>query len=104
MVVDQAHPLGELLGVVNVPSGMWVDEDGTVVRPPETACPARPIALFRVSHRLAPDNWTCRRQAWTFADPAQGPTAQYDSDWLSDVRRVGAENYYAPVELEPRRG
>ncbi len=52
VVVDQAHSLGELLGVVNVPSGIWVDEDGTVVRPPETACPARPIALFRVSHRL----------------------------------------------------
>lgn len=59
---------------------------------------------FRVSHRLAPDNWAYRRRAWTFTDPAQGPTEQYDEDWLSDVRRVGAENYYAPVEPEPRRG
>ncbi len=42
VVVDQAHLLGELFGVVNVPSGIWVDEDGTVVRPPETAYPARP--------------------------------------------------------------
>ena len=201
VVVDQAHSLGELFGVVNVPSGIWVDEQGTVVRPPETAYPARPtfasldlddpevvarlsdsavkrlrtvtpelakmrlepeayvaalrdwvahgtasryallpeevlersaprppeqaraaaafalgqhlhrsggqdraVHWFRVSHRLAPDNWTYRRQAWTFADPAQGPTEQYDGDWLFDVRRVGAENYYAPVQLEPRRG
>lgn len=201
VVVDQEHSLGELFGVVNVPSGIWVDEEGTVVRPPETAYPARPtfasldlddpevlarlsdsavkrlrtvtpelakmrlepeayvaalrdwvahgsasryalspeevlersaprppaqaqaaaafalgqrlhrsgeqdraVHWLRVSHRLAPDNWTYRRQAWTFADPAQGPTEQYDGDWLSDVRRVGAENYYAPVELEPRRG
>ncbi len=65
-------------------------------RPADCTLPRQPPA--------APDNWTCRRQAWTFADPAQGPTAQYDGDWLSDVRRVGAENYYAQVELEPRRG
>jgi hypothetical protein len=201
VVVDEAHLLGELFGVVNVPSGIWVDEGGTVVRPPETAYPARPTFLdldledsavrsrlsdsavarlrmvqpelarmrlqpeayvaalrdwvakgaasryalseqevlersaprpggeaqaaaafalgqhlhrtgrpdravhwFRESHRLAPDNWTYRRQAWSFADPAQGPTSTYEGDWLSDVRRTGAENYYAPLELEPRSG
>ncbi len=57
---------------------------------------------FRESHRLAPDNWTYRRQAWSFADPGQGPTEKYEGDWLSDVERTGAENYYAPVNLEPR--
>ena len=200
VVVDAEHRLGELFGVVNVPSGIWVDEHGTVVRPPETAYPARPtfgdldlddpavlarlsdsavkrlrtvvpelakmrlqpeayvaalrdwvahgsasryalsadevlersaprargeaeaaasfalgqhlhragqperaVRWFRESHRLAPDNWTYRRQAWTFADPAQGPTEQYEGDWLTDVRRTGAENYYAPLEMEPRR-
>jgi hypothetical protein len=200
VVVDVEHRLGELFGVVNVPSGIWVDEDGVVVRPPETAYPARPqfaeidlddpsvqaalpesavrrlrtvipevrkmridpegyvaalrdwvahgrasryalspeevversrprppeeaeaaaafalgqhlhragredaaVRWFREAHRLAPDNWTYRRQAWTFADPAQGPTEQYEGDWLTDVRRAGAENYYEPLDLEPRR-
>lgn len=177
VLLDAGHRLGELFGVVNVPSGIWVDEDGTVVRPPETAFPVRhgffdrpllnqmridpegyvaalrdwvargadsPYALspeevlersrprpveqaqaaaafalgqhlhatgrpeaavrwFRESHRLQPDNWTYRRQAWTLADPSQGPTDQYDGDWLTDVRREGAENYYEPLELEPRR-
>ena len=200
VVVDAAHRLGELFGVVNVPSGIWVDEDGVIVRPPETAYPSFPafasidvddpqvqastppaalqrlrtvipevrkmridpegyvsalrdwvargsdspyalsadevlersrprpreqaeaaaafalgqhlhrtgraeraVRWFRESHRLQPDNWTYRRQAWTFADPAQGPTEQYDGDWLTDVRRQGAENYYEPLELEPRR-
>ena len=197
VVVDAEHRLGELFGVVNVPSGVWVDEDGVLVRPPETAYPAYPafasidvddpevqarmsegalrrlrtvvpelakmridadayvaalrdwvvhgadsryaltpdevversrprppeeaeaaaafalgqhlhrtgrpdaaVRWFRASHRLAPDNWTYRRQAWTFADPGQGPTEQYEGDWLSDVRRTGAENYYAPLQLE----
>lgn len=200
VVLDSRHRLGELFGVANVPSGIWVDEDGTVVRPPETAYPARPafgeldlddpdvlaalpepavrrlrtvqpflkqmridpegyvaalrdwvahgsdsrfalsadevlersrprpveeaqaaaafalgqhlhaagrpdaaVRWFRESHRLQPDNWTYRRQAWSLTDPSQGPTEQYDGDWLSDVRRDGAENYYAPLELEPRR-
>jgi hypothetical protein len=200
VVLDSGHLLGELFGVVNVPSGIWVDEDGTVVRPPETAYPSRPafgdldlddpevasslppsavqrlrvvqpllkqmridpegyvaalrdwvehgsdsrfalapeevlersrprpveeaqaaaafalgqhlhaagrpeaaVRWFRESHRLQPDNWTYRRQAWSLADPRQGPTEQYDGDWLSDVQREGAENYYAPLELEPRR-
>ena len=42
---------------------------------------------------MAPENWTYKRQAWTFADPFQGPSEPYDSDWLTEVRR-GAENYY----------
>ena len=29
----------------------------------------------------------------------QGPSEQYDGDWLSDVREIGAENYYPPVDL-----
>ena len=165
-----------------MPSGVWIDEDGTIVRPPETAFPKRPYFLdrvtppdatprqaarmaetrkfhvdadayiaalrdwvahgsgsrfalspdevlrrsrprpieeataaahfelgqhlhraarpddatrhFREAHRLQPDNWTYKRQAWVFADPEQNPTELYDGDWLSDVQKSGAENYY----------
>jgi hypothetical protein len=52
---------------------------------------------FREAHRLQPDNWTYKRQAWSFADPLQGPTDLYDSDWLSDIRAIGAENYYPTI-------
>ena len=61
------------------------------------------VRWFRESHRLQSENWTYRRQAWSLVDPSQGPTQEYDGDWLSDVRRTGAAAYYAPVELEPRR-
>ena len=150
-LIDAAHLLDELLGIVNVPTGVWIDEQGMIVRPPEPAFPWRPRALpdellaqlpaitveqvlarsrprpaeesraaacfelghhlhraghpadavrwFREAHRLAPDNWTYKRQAWTFADPLQGPTAEYDSDWLSEVRKIGAESYYPALDL-----
>jgi hypothetical protein len=186
-LIDEAHLLDELLGVVNVPSGIWVDEQGVIVRPPEPAFPWHPrqpseellaqlpavaaeqlreaqkiridpdsylaalrdwVALgprsryalppdevvarsqprgedearaaaafelgqhlqraghphdavrwFRQAHRLAPQNWTYKRQAWSLADPLQGPTEQYESDWLTDVRKLGAENYYPALDL-----
>jgi hypothetical protein len=186
-LIDSAHLLDELLGIVNVPTGVWIDEQGMLVRPPEPAFPWRPRPLpdevlaqlpaiaveqlreagrmridpeayvaalrdwvahgsgsrfalsaeeviarsrprspeasraaacfelgqhlhrsghsddavpwFREAHRLAPDNWTYKRQAWTLADPLQGATSEYDSDWLTDVRKIGAENYYPALEL-----
>ncbi len=185
-LLDPEHSLGALLGIINVPMGVWIDEDGVLVRPaepafaprergygdadlpPETpsrmkemlaeaskleidlqqtvtmlrdwarngkkskfalspdeviarsAPRPREVALaaaifemgqhlhrtgheadargyFRAAHRLQPDNWTYKRQAWSIVDPLQGPTEHYDGDWLSDVRKIGAQNYYAKV-------
>jgi hypothetical protein len=199
-LVDQHHVLAELFGVVNIPSSIWIDEQGVIVRPAETA-PAPPVerdgpamdlpaelpprfvdimgeaakiqsnaeayhaalrdwvekgadsefaldpdtviarsrprdadvALghahfelatqlemdghhdaaiehFREAHRLVPTSWTFRRQAWSLEQPIEGPLARfwqgpsdddpeswpYEGDWLSDIRREGAENYNDP--------
>ena len=187
-LIDQAHLLDELLGIVNVPTGVWIDERGTIVRPAEPAFPGKAVIAelpipaeappriaammqeaskiriepqrylaalrdwvangaasahaldpdevvarssprsadasraaasfelgqhlhragkpeaavpwFREAHRLQPENWTYKRQAWELVDPImQGPSDQYEGDWLSDVRKAGAENYYPPVDL-----
>ena len=44
---------------------------------------------WREAHRLQPDNWTYKRQAWSLADPFQGPTELYDSCWAADVKKIG---------------
>jgi peroxiredoxin len=43
--IDEAHSLGRLFGVVNVPSGVWIDESGMIVRPAEPAFPGR-VVIF----------------------------------------------------------
>ena len=186
-LIDQAHVVDELFGITNVPSGVWIDEAGTIVRPPETAHPRRPnyqdreilpdasaaeaaeiaevrklrteaekyvaalrdwvehgagsrfvlapeevlrrsrprppeearaaahfelgqhlhrlgraqdaVAHFREAYRLQPDNWTYKRQAWDLLAPDQTPLAVYGGDWFTDVRAIGAENYYPPLEM-----
>ncbi len=186
-LIDQAHVVDELFGITNVPSGVWIDEAGTIVRPPETAYPRRPdyedreippnaspaeaarirevrklrteaekyvsalrdwvehgaesrfvlgpeevlrrsrprpveeaqaaahfelgqhlhhlgraedaVRHFREAYRLQPDNWTYKRQAWTLLGPDQTPLEVYGSDWLTDVKKIGAENYYPPLVM-----
>ena len=185
-LIDQAHRMDELFGIVNVPSGVWIDERGMIVRPPETAFPRRPafldrpvpadataqeaarigtvknlridaekyvaalrdwvangagsrfaltpeeviqrsrprpaeataaaefelaqhlhrmgrpeaaVAHFRAASRLQPDNWTYKRQAWNLLPAGQSSLDVYGGDWLTDVRKIGAENYYAPLDM-----
>jgi hypothetical protein len=187
-LIDQAHLVGELFGMVNVPTGVWIDEEGMIVRPAEPAFPTRPDFLssrplpdnldpyqaevlrearqiriqpekyvsalrdwvqhgdqsrfalapaevvrrsgdrgadrslaaahfelaqhlwrgghekeavphFRAARRLQPGNWTYKRQGWVLANRYQAPSDLFEGDWLSDVRAVGAENYYPPLDM-----
>ena len=66
------------------------------------------VPHFREAHRLVPNSWTFRRQAWSLETVGDGPFARfwqgpnpetpdswpYDGDWLEDIRKEGAENYY----------
>lgn len=47
-LIDAVHLVDSLFGIVNVPSGIWIDEEGIIVRPPEPAHPRRPEYLDRV--------------------------------------------------------
>lgn len=59
---------------------------------------AAAIPHWREAHRLDPDNWTYRRNAWNFEDPVrQGRTDAYDGSWFDDVKKIGAEHYYPPL-------
>ena len=40
-LIDSAHVVDELFGMVNVPNAVWIDEDGMIVRPAEPAFPGK---------------------------------------------------------------
>jgi len=44
-LIDSGHVIDELLGVVNVPTGVWIDEGGMIVRPAEPAWPGHTPVL-----------------------------------------------------------
>jgi hypothetical protein len=185
-LIDEHHLLDELFGIVNVPSGVWVDEAGIIVRPPEPAFADDPdwehglgedateyqrrtlgleqkvlvehekyvaavrdwarhgpasryvlppdevltrsrprsrgesaaaahfelgthlqrlghsadaVGHFKEAHRLQPENWTYKCQAWSFVSPDLGPSAEYETDWATEVERTGVERYYPPLDM-----
>lgn len=51
-LLDSEHRMESLFGVVNIPSVMWIDEDGVIVRPPEPGWPG-PTQLPESLTRLA---------------------------------------------------
>ena len=60
---------------------------------------AAAVPHWREAHRLQPENWTYKRQAWHIEDPhSQHNTDAYDSNWLKDVQAIGAENYYPKIQ------
>jgi len=68
------------------------------------------IPWWREAHRLFPENWTYKRQAWTFVttppdaaenDLMQGPNDVYEGNWLDDVLAAGGgARYYPEVNLD----
>ena len=71
---------------------------------------AAAVPWWREAHRLHRENWTYKRQAWTFvttpegateSDLMQGPNDVYDSNWLDDVIALGGGEAYV---IEPQLG
>lgn len=55
-LIDEAHVVAELYGMVNVPQGVWIDEQGRLVRPVESAGTSDVVRhLDRTSFELPED-------------------------------------------------
>lgn len=52
-LIDEAHLLDELFGIVNVPSGVWIDEQGVIVRAPELANTPDYPTTMRITGKVA---------------------------------------------------
>ncbi len=90
-VIDRSHLVDALFGIVNVPSGVWIDEAGTIVRPPETAYPRRPSFLDRA---IPPDASEADRERIGLVKALTVDAEAYVGA-LRDWVRNGAESHYA---------
>jgi peroxiredoxin len=56
------------------------------------------VGHWKEAHRLQPDNWTYKRQAWNLEAPDSVATiGAYGTGWLDEVRKQGPENYYPQI-------
>jgi hypothetical protein len=93
-LIDERHALGELYGIVNVPTAVWIDEQGAIVRPPESpgatdAFRSMNFATREVPRERAEDS-KVRRQVYVDAL----------RDWIA--RGAASEHALAPDEVRRR--
>lgn len=92
-LIDEDHIVSELYGMVNVPQGVWIDEEGRIVRPPESAG-----TCDMVRHM--------DRTTFEIPDPAaEGGFAVRNAyvDALRDWVHKGSDSVYALSAEEVRR-
>jgi hypothetical protein len=93
-LIDERHLVAELYGMVNVPAGVWIDEEGRLVRPSE---PAGTSDAFRTEL----DRTTKQMSAAGIADRQRVRGAYLDAlrDWVAR----GKASPFALAEDDARR-
>ena len=84
-LIDREHHLADLYGLVNVPQAVWIDEDGRIVRPPETAGATDGFRLMD-------------RRTFTMPEAVAAERVQVKQRYLDAVRdwaRAGEASRYA---------
>jgi hypothetical protein len=110
-LLDPGHRLDALFGVVNIPSVIWIDEQGVIVRPPEPGWPSgeqtMPAELATALPRLGrapnapkPAGEGGRHGAAILSGQDRATYADAIRDWV----RHGPESQYAlsPSEVVAR--
>jgi len=93
-LIDERHVVAELYGMVNVPSAVWVNEVGRIVRPTE-------VAGASDAFRTHMDRQTKQMSAEGIADRQRTRTAYLNA--LRDWTAKGAESTFALSRDEVRR-
>jgi AhpC/TSA family len=80
-LIDTEHRLSDLYNLVNVPQAIWIDEKGTIARPPETAGSTDHFRRMDLKTRtMSPEDQAARlaaRQAYLDAVRAWVTTGKY---------------------------
>lgn len=82
-LIDENHVFGELYNMVNVPTVVWVDEEGRIARPNDVAFTTEKGGRYA---RVSTDDQMAILRSWVSGD-RQDPTSQY------------LENQVAPISI-----
>jgi hypothetical protein len=93
-LIDREHVVAELYGMVNVPTAVWIDETGCIVRLPEPAgmsdgFRAMNTTTFQMPAEAAADN---KRRRRLYVDALR--------DWIA--KGVASEHALSPDEVQRR--
>ncbi len=93
-LIDREHVVAELYGMVNVPTAVWIDEAGRIVRPPEPAgmsdgFRAMNTTTFEMPAEAAADN---KRRRRIYVDALR--------DWIA--KGAKSEHAFLPEEVQRR--
>jgi hypothetical protein len=88
-LIDEAHVVAELYGMVNVPQGVWIDENGHIVRPAESAGSAD-----MVRHHM-------NRETFEIPDAAAAEGAEIRNAYVNAVRDWADKGAASPYVLSP---
>lgn len=91
--IDRTHRLAELYNFVNVPQAVWIDEEGTIVRPPETAGVYESFRSMDLATRSVPEAEAAKSQE------ARRLYLEALRDWVAN----GADSRFALSAEEARR-
>jgi hypothetical protein len=93
-LIDERHSLAESFGVINVPTAVWIDETGTIVRPAESPGATDGFRSMNFATREVPkervDDSRTRRDIYLGAV----------RDWIE--RGAASEHVLAPDEVRHR--
>jgi len=99
-LIDSDHRVDEQLGISNVPMAVWIDENGTLVRPPEGASiQPSPFAAIEITDEMS------ERTRTVLGEFKQMPaTAEAYRAAIVDWANRGADSRYAlsPTEVIER--
>lgn len=93
-LVDTAHAVSSAYQLINVPAGVWIDEQGRIVRPAETASPKnQELKVGGKVIRTQGDQYVAALRDWV----ARGPQSEYV---LSDAEYQRRVKERSPQEVE----
>ena len=93
-LIDERHSLGETYGIINVPTAVWIDEDGVIVRPPETPGSTDAFRSMNLQTREVPKERAAdgRARRQIYIDAVR--------DWIE--RGAASQHALAPDEVRRR--